>query len=109
MPIIPTVKVKKDIPQGYMLINEADFDAEVHEVWTGQEVPGGSVEKPGFALEDVVTEPALANLRAAGFASALRVVEADLAQIKAVQGVGDRLAEKLKAAAAPFVEVIEER
>ena len=109
MAVIPTVKIEAKNALGFARINEDQFDEKKHKRWKAKSSPAGSgglEEKPGFKLEDVVQDPALTNLREAGFGSALKVVEATKAELKGVEGVGDRIVDKLVAHAATFVREV---
>lgn len=44
MAALPTVKIKADSEYGYAIINEADFDAAAHTLWS--DAPAEPAEKP---------------------------------------------------------------
>jgi hypothetical protein len=117
-----TVRVKADNPQGFALINKADYDESAHELFEGlppAQAPGhtalggGDDDEevryrvlPGFDLTTVVKADVAAVLAAAGYSDPAKVYFATVAELVEFQGVGERIAEKLKESAADFVEVL---
>jgi len=47
MAMVKTVKVKADNDHGYMIINESDFDKEVHEKYKAPKTPPKPAEGEG--------------------------------------------------------------
>lgn len=46
MPDLPTIKVKRDGPRGWRIINKSAFDPKVHEAWSESEAIAKATAKP---------------------------------------------------------------
>lgn len=64
--IVPTVKVKRDGPKGYRIINKSDFDPAKHELFDSkaEKTSTGAADKPlddmtAAELKDMATEKGL--------------------------------------------------
>lgn len=71
-PSLPTVKVKRDGPRGWRIMNREDFDPKVHELWDEDEAIAG-------ALADPIPLPDLDDLPEAHRIALEALVEDDLA------------------------------